>query len=431
MNLIKVTFLVVILFLAINCTNQPGTTTSIPPETKNEICSSNPAHTYELFLPNRNPDDIFPLMIVLDPHGEGKKALDHFISGKGKNQALIIAASNLIENNFMGYDQAISELISDVVSKYPADKNTILLAGFSGGARMALSYAGQHKMAGVIACGAFANAQQTASLYCPVYGLVGTGDFNFMEYAQALFQPNSSAPLKTTFSIFDGGHEWPSTENLRDAVDFMLNQKTIASENDREVFFKSAIKNAKQLEQNNSLLAADLVYRKLQILFPLRNEKKKLDKKLEELYANPNYQKEVNRWIAQLNQENKLRQHYIQALQNKSFAWWKNEKKAMEEKLAGPHTFQSALLNRIKSFWGIVLFSQVRSAIQGNQLEQAAQLLKIYQLLEPENPDAWYYEALYQFKQNKKEEAKEFLTKADSLGFSDEKRLERDFGGLE
>lgn len=400
--------------------------TSIPAETVEQSCTNNPDHSYQLYLPARNHDDQFPLMIVLDPHGEGKKSLDKFIQTPGQPE-IIIAASNLIENNIEGFEKAISVLIDDVKSKFPVDGQRVFLAGFSGGARMALSYAGQQKVAGVIACGAFANDQQLQTIHCPVYGLVGTGDFNFMEYANALLNPKAGETPKVALNTFDGGHEWPNKLALQQAVQFMECLPGLASEEKRKSYFEEQILMADSLTGAKYAMAASFIYRNLQILFPAGKENKKLKSKLYEIYSLEAYKQEKNTWIAEIQQENKLRKYYMEAFSSQSLPWWQHEKEVMEIQLADPSYPKKTLLKRVQSFWGIMLYSQVRSTLQKNDLIQAGHLLQIYTLLEPDNPDAWYYSALCAFENNEEQKVREFLAKVDSLGFSDQKRLESDF----
>ncbi|MCF8373460.1 MAG: hypothetical protein K9H64_17710 [Bacteroidales bacterium] len=426
----KIRYLSIILIFALaSCGNQTDKKNKvILSETKEASCTNDPGHSYQLYIPAHNLDDQFPLLIVLDPHGEGNKALDKFVQVDSKPE-MIMAASNLIQNNFPGYEQAISDLIEDVKSKFPVDRPRVFLAGFSGGARMALSFAGQHKVAGVIACGAFVNDQQLQTIHCPVYGLVGNGDFNFMEYANALLNPKAEEAPKVALNIFDGIHEWPDKLALKQAVQFMEYLPGLASNEERQSWFDQQTLLADSLFKAKSAMAASFIFRNLQILFPTGKENKKLKSKLDEIYSSEAYKKNKNTWIAELQQENKLRKYYMEALASQSLPWWMHEKDVMDMQLADPSYTKKALLKRIQSFWGIVLYSQVNSTLKKNDLMQASHLLQIYTLLEPANPDTWYYRALYAFKNNEDEKVGELLAKADSLGFSDRKRLESDFPG--
>jgi predicted esterase/DNA-binding SARP family transcriptional activator len=416
----------ILLFALGSCENpNAAKVKALPAEIIEESCTLNPEHSYHIYLPTRNEEDMFPLMVVLDPHGEGKKVLDKF--AQLPEPGFIFAASNTIQNNFPGYEQAISDLIEDVKSKYPTKNQPVFLAGFSGGARMALSYASRHETSGLIACGAFVRDQQLQQINGLVYGLVGTGDFNFMEYANTLLFPNQKEFGKVALNIFDGGHEWPDKITLQQAVDFMGCLRADVNKEKKRSYFQQNMALADSLFASNTAMASSFILRNLQVLFPTGKTNEKLKKKLNEIYSSHGYKKEKSKWLTELQQENELRNHYLNALSVKPLVWWKHEKEVMEKQLADPTNSKKALLRRLQSFWGIVLYSQVKSSLQKNDLEQAANLLDVYTLLEPENPDAWYYTALHAFKNDQEKQALEFLQKADSLGFSDMKRLKSDF----
>ena len=393
-----------------------------------ETCEGIPDHSYEVFVPKHSESEFLPAMIILDPHGDGRSAIQRFVDTTSRCK-MIFVASNLIENNFVGFESAISNLIQDVGSKYPLNKKQVFLAGFSGGARMALAYASRHPAHGVLACGAFINPLQANQLKCPVYGLVGKSDFNLMEYGSAIIASNPDGHPNVAMQLFSGGHEWPKHEDLNNAIGFFLHQRGLSNQNQRKQYLEQELEEANKLLTSGAALDASLVLRNLQVVFSDGDNYDKLKKQLTEIYKTEPYKAEKKKWITSLQKEGKMRKYYMQQLDTNPIAWWENEKAGMENKIADPSHPDKEQEERIKAFMGILLFSQVRSNLEQQNWEHANHLLKVYRLFEPENPDAWYYTALYYLKTGNPEKAKEYLRKAESYGFSDTKRTEQDFGG--
>ena len=185
---------------------------------KTDSCKLDPNNIYEVYIPEKNPEEKLPLLIIIDAHGSGKFALEKF--KQAANQyPVILVASDFIKNGFENYQAAIQTLIDDVKQKYPAGE-TIFMTGFSGGARMALGYALNHQPKGLILCGALASADQINALHCPIISISGMDDFNFVETAQFLFQDNL-IPKNLKIELTNASHDWPESTLLSNAFGFL------------------------------------------------------------------------------------------------------------------------------------------------------------------------------------------------------------------
>ena len=152
---------------------------------RTDRCQNHITHTYQVFVPSVDLScKSMPLMVVIDPHGDGKLAIKQFKEA-AQTYAVVLIASNLVKNDVTGYLQLLDELIADAKRKYPVG-NTLYFGGFSGGARMSLDYAMSRPTNGVIACGALAAAEQIKAIHCPVMAIVGMDDFNFIEAREFL-----------------------------------------------------------------------------------------------------------------------------------------------------------------------------------------------------------------------------------------------------
>jgi len=137
-----------------SCGNASSNTATILAVQCSDHCISDTSNSYEVFVPERKKaDKSLPLLVILDPHGNGKSALQKFRMATERYPAVLVA-SNLVKNNLADYDEVIQELIDDVRGKYPIGK-VVFISGFSGGARMAIGYAMNHSVNGLLLCCAF------------------------------------------------------------------------------------------------------------------------------------------------------------------------------------------------------------------------------------------------------------------------------------
>ena len=210
---------VLLLFLSESCSLFQGRDEVIIGTEKTDTCRSNPEHTYEVYIPDiRNRCSEMPVLIIIDPHGNGKYALELFKAGADQHEFALFA-SNLLRNNYTEYIDGLNDLIEDIKGKYPvADK--IYLAGFSGGGRMILNYARYFPAEGLIVSGALASAEELTAVKSPVFAIIGMDDFNFIEVAQYIFKPEA-APQNLRIEFTQASHSWPKPSLLSDALGYL------------------------------------------------------------------------------------------------------------------------------------------------------------------------------------------------------------------
>ncbi|RLD51144.1 MAG: hypothetical protein DRI94_06815, partial [Bacteroidetes bacterium] len=93
------------------------------------------------------------LIVVIDPHGDGKLAVSEF-KKMTENFDCTIIGLNDVENNIPDFEEKIKNDINSVKSNLDLKIKHLFIAGFSGGARMAFQYALSNSAAGVLMCGA-------------------------------------------------------------------------------------------------------------------------------------------------------------------------------------------------------------------------------------------------------------------------------------
>jgi len=395
---------------------------------RSDRCTIDTAHTYEIYIPERvNLDQQLPLLVILDPHGSGKSALSHFRLAADQYPAVLIA-SNLVKNNLAGYDEVIQELIDDVRTKYPIDK-VVFISGFSGGARMAIGYAMNHHVNGLLLSGALAGPDELRKVGCLVYSISGTDDFNFMETAQYLFQ-EASIPANLKIELIGSSHNWPDSLTLADAFGFIrlaCSDVEKISETSLSDYGKLAAAKMDSLKKNGELLKAMLAARNMSTTAPFNTEKTFSDFYLS-LKAAPEYTAQMALLMQNLQLEMQVRQPYLEELQTKNVDWWKNEQNKIENEIqSAPNAFIRDANRRIKAFWGIACYSFCRQASQGHNAAVLNQVLPIYRLLEPENPDMFYFSAFLPYWQGDQTSSVLLLKKALQKGFTDRTQLQKEF----
>jgi len=416
--------------MLVSCSGAGKTPVSGNPIEKTDSCKQDIKNTYEVYIPGRkNAVDKLPLLVILDAHGSGRFALDKFKQGAKRYPAVLIA-SNLIKNGYEGYEKAIQTLIDDVHQKYPVSE-TLFITGFSGGARMALDYGMNHPLNGVIMCGALASPDQIRTLRCPVISISGLDDFNFIETAQYLFQ-DQSIPANLKIELTNDSHSWPDSVTLGNALGFLCLSGNDASkpsqqESQLKIYCQHQQERIKLLKQQGDYLKAALVARYMSSTVPF-NSDASFASTYRDLKANKNYINQMNRLEKCLQTEISMRQPYLEAFHTKDTLWWKNEIKTTEDKIRTEQdAYTTDMYRRIKGFLGIASYSLCKQAINQQNSEALTKILTIYRMLEPENPDMFYFSAFPYFWTGNTEITLSLLKKALKAGFSDRNQLNKDF----
>ena len=391
-----------------------------PEMSKTDRCLSHPAHTYQVFVPSiDNSCKKLPLMVVIDPHGDGKLAIKQF-KAAAQNYAVVLIASNLVKNNVAGYLQLLDELIADAKNKYPVG-NTLYMAGFSGGARMSLDYAGNRTANGVIACGALADPEQIKAIRCPVIAITGTDDFNFSEAAQYLINP-AEIPDNLSLVTTNASHSWPESALLTQAIGYLRlstggNEPCLDIPSLLKTYVAEQTSRLNQFSQSKDELNAMLLARNLslsgtfELLGSFRSRYGKLVKQ-------PTFIKQRDNLAANLRFESSLRDEYYHALSEKDSAWWGDEIITLNTKLTSEKDPQRKLVyHRIKSFLGVACYSMCSRAASLKEAHTLARIVPVYRSLEPDNPDQLYYSAVLAHLKKNPSMEKYYLEKAREKGY--------------
>ena len=186
------------------------------------VCNGNSSQSYALYLPPAySAERAWPILYCLDPLARGSVPVERFRNAAGR-AGFIVAGSNNSRNgpNDLARE-AIQWLLTDTHERFVIDDSRVYVAGFSGGARLALAWAGSARIAGVIACGAgFGGSQIPKQVPLRIYATAGVDDFNYDE-VYAMSRELSRRGIPQRFAEFAGGHDWLPETLTTEALDFL------------------------------------------------------------------------------------------------------------------------------------------------------------------------------------------------------------------
>ena len=353
-----------------------------------DSCREEPGHRYYISEPGNIPArQKLPLILAIDPHGDGKLAADEFSSAL-RNIPAIVAGSDKIKNNDPEFVSSLSRLEADVRSKYPVDPEKIIVAGFSGGARMAFYYGMNHRVLGIIMFGAGPGQSIRDAGSRRVYMASGTRDFNFMEQYLPPFTGMQDARSYMT-DFFRGTHEWPPAETIYESVAWILKDEPGFPGNIPEDISAELLAECDSLEESNDLFLAAKALEKAWVFAPEGRQRDRISRKIEEFREQPGWNSSRKEFEGYLQMELKLKKAYVDRLADPDTAWWKNEIQSLNRNISScTDPEKEDFLYRLKGFIGIVLYSRINSLIrEGLHTGELDRLMVIYEMAEPYNPD--------------------------------------------
>lgn len=218
------------------------------------VCKNNKSQSYALYLPS-NYDAVkkWPVIYFFEPAARGSLPV-RLYSEVAEELGYILACTHNSRNG--SYDnsfKAADALFLDTEQRLSIDYDKIILSGFSGGSRLALSIAVISNAAnGVIGVGA---AQPAVPDYMVLnkkefkyVGLVGARDMNYQEHKTFRSQMNAMK-MDNLLLISNFTHKWADPKDFRAALLWMQGDS---------LQFHEAIKD-KIITQKDSLPLSDVI----------------------------------------------------------------------------------------------------------------------------------------------------------------------------
>jgi len=197
--------------------------------------------SYSLYLPSRfDAKTKFPIIYAFDPGGRGKTAVQVFAEAAEK-YGYIVVGSNDSRNGLSG-DKLMpifNNISDDTHRRFSVDDRRIVMAGFSGGARVASIFAYSCKCAfAVIGSGAgfWQGVEVNNKLPFIYFGTAGYDDLNYFEL-RSLSEKLFGAQAIYRVEFFDGPHQWMPTSMAASALAWIELQAMRTNRRAKDVAF--------------------------------------------------------------------------------------------------------------------------------------------------------------------------------------------------
>lgn len=387
--------------------------------------------TYALYLPSTySKHKKYPVIFLFDPSGDGSLPIEIY-KNLAEKYGYILAASNDSKNG-MSLElnkEIIRIFMSDVEQRFSINPQRVYTGGFSGGSRVASSVAIVNRgIAGVMAMGAgFPSLNEPIKNSFNYIGFAGDKDFNMNEMI-GLISSMDNSPLRHQLIIFNGKHEWAPLSIAEDAFvwfDISAMKDGIIPKNDTLInkFLDKNTQSLREEEKKNHPYEALACCKKVinyldgfADVTSFKNEMEELNKS--ESLRKINAEKEK---IAK--EEIKLQSEYRKYFVIKDFNWWKNEIGKIKRGTKDKNKELASMNDRMLSYLSLVVYMNASAVLEADDLPHAESYLKLYELIDPPNPEHQYLFAVIYAKQKNDALTINALKKAITLGFKDANRV--------
>lgn len=444
-------FFIISSTLLFSCSGDSGKTTTVV-ETKDTIPTkenfakgeiiekvnvlANDQQSYALYLPSTYTNDkTYPVIYIFDAHGTGSLPVSMYRDLAEKYGYILIGSNN--SKNGTPWDQTqiiANNLFSDSQQRLSINTARVYVLGFSGGARVANALCITNgAIAGAICCGAAspaANNKDPRNNYT-FLGICGNQDFNYIEMRKYDMVELAGRPVKHAFIEFDGKHEWPKEEIMREA--FLWTElgamrkepklKNDAFVNENILIYSDLIKKAQQ--NNKTFEVYNLARRTINFFDGLTDLKTYYD-----IYKPLKENAEVDKKLKQEEQiwkkEEELKGFYGEAIQSKNIDWWKQEASAIIKKTKSGNIEEQLMHKRVLDYLSLVTYMQTTNAMQKQNFPATKMFSQIYLIVDPTNNEAHYLNANVLAIEGNDKAAITALNEAVKNGFKDIERLQND-----
>lgn len=369
---------------------------------------------YSYYIPSNGGKNL-PALIFFDPQGKGHLPLEKY-QALSEEFKIVLIGSNDCKNG-MGFEattEICKKLIDEAVNYLGADVKQLSLAGFSGGAKVALvngiNLPGIHS---IIASGAALPPGSTA--YCPpVLGFAGFMDMNYTEVISFL----ESLPEDTVQHAlveWKGKHEWPDSITFRHAFYWAL-----LSGNGHAELLSTFLKETEgNLSEEKSASVRMNLMKEFTALAHGSTDENRFKDAITKLEKSQDYLKEKNKQRNDLTREENEKKIVSEAFSSKDLNWWRTKIQSLQKE-------QTPVSKRLLGYISLASFSYANRALSSNNPFALRMILEIYRLADPENSEHAFLRAKMYMMNGQKDSASISLKEALKLG-ADRERIENEF----
>ncbi len=367
-----------------------------------------PDETYALYLPeNGKTDGPTSLLLIFDPAGRGRLAVETFIPVAEVNNHILVS-SNAIQNGPYDHNLALTgRLLEHLIPKYSIDEKRIFTTGFSGGSRLAVTVAVlSGTIHGVVGCGAgfSGNLSSLPAIVdqFPYVGIVGDLDMNFQEMHKVKSWFNSIGTTNELY-VFEGKHTWPPAKLLLRAFEWIRLQEMRKGSLPFNASYEDSVflrcyGEAKEKEEAGNLPGAEEEYQRLLRNFRDRDGIDSIEKKSLAIRALKTYRKEVMDIEMTARLEDTLSTSYTTRFfseisrpgQSINYRWWENKFEKLKKSYP-THKNQNLqkMGKRLISMIQAMTTESFEMQVAAKEIHKAIYSANVLLLLEKQEP---YYE---------------------------------------
>ncbi|MGB7394597.1 MAG: alpha/beta hydrolase [Pricia sp.] len=346
------------------------------------------SETFSLYLPTKfEVSGTWPVLFVFDMIGQGKQALSLFADA-AEEQGYILAASDNVSDTLSIADNILitNRMLGAVVSILPIHKNRIYVGGFSGGGRFStLVPTFVQGIQGVLTCGASVANTEVLTSKNPFHhiGIVGNEDYNYPEML-GVEEVLNRLKFPNQLLIFEGGHEWPDSEELVDALEIF----TLAAMAKGRIPKDQAFINAKYDEDltkvnifftaEKPLLANNLLDEMLEIYRPFLDTDSIKDSQ-RTLKRSKLYRNRKREQSAIFFKEGLIKEDYVYYLEEdiltynyNNLGWWKYQMEELQKFLESRDELQRHMGNRLKGYIEALVADNIDILKAGDPVDEEA-----------------------------------------------------------
>ncbi len=386
-------------------------------------------NTFALYLPKLyNNTSSWPIVFFFDAGGNGALPVAKY-QQLADSLGYVLIGSNVSKN---GQDLDEAKIIWNTLknicfNNLSIDRNRILLAGFSGGARVCCAIGStEASISGIIANSA--GAQQLEELLNQntfFIGLAGNGDMNRTEML-SIEQHLESTSLAHFYIEFDGKHEWAPSKIMQKAL--MLASMNAYLKNPNAVDI-SLIENfiSNQTKEIQKLKMEDRWVEAYHELLLLTNGAKGINtlpvEDLDSIKNHPGYIAQKNENLKLTTQETELQQEiYKLMLENSNPISWKAKIDQIRKNSVQKNK-KGQMNQRLLGYASLVCYSLSNRNLVAKNYAAAEILVNCYEIADPENAEVYFFKAILSGSKADSINTKFYLKKSLALGLTDKKRI--------
>jgi dienelactone hydrolase len=240
----------------------------------------------------------WPAIVCFDPRAQGRRPVE-LLRSAAESYGYVVAGSLDSKNGPREPSQQAAKAVwADVRERFSIDPERVYAAGFSGGAEVAVlfPYFVETRIAGIISCGAGLPSRHEPQWVKPASycGIIGNLDFRYWDMDR-LEEQFDKAEVTHRIIFFDGWHQWPSSDLLAEAVEWLelvaMKSGVKAKESPFvEAQFQKRLDSAQALEAKGQLVGAVHELESIVSDFADLQEGSGIEQRIREIRSQPEYQ---------------------------------------------------------------------------------------------------------------------------------------------